>query len=378
MSNLSHLRSAHVSGRVLTVLTVLTAAGCGGGVTRGSAEQAVRATTRIAYYHAAISAGPSLITRDDGSLLDERRAEPFGAAIDSITGPVDFDRDPHNSLNKETDVTTGWSDHGARWLAPDTARWLTPDPPLKSPDPAFMTEPWGLHPYQYVKQNPIVFWDPDGRDDAPIFVLDCRSRCDENGLVHVSVPAAQSKPSTARRVVESAVAPVVTIASNKWTLIARAGTVSRLADGTKTVARFLPEAEKVAKPLRAVDGVLSAFFGATHAVQYHLADTQEEKEEHAGGAALNALSLTPLALPIALWGLFDSKMNARVGHAMQVASDAIAQPIDVEQMYRELRHMQRMEAARENARNKALPAATDWHDTSWQQQLPTRKLDGPR
>lgn len=124
-----------------------------------STSQALRATGRITYYHQAMVAGPSILTRGDGSILDERRDEPFGAAIDGQLAV-----DPHNALNKETDPSTGWSDHGARWLAPDTARWLTPDPPVKAPDPKFMSAPWGLHPYQYVFQNPILLWDPDGRE----------------------------------------------------------------------------------------------------------------------------------------------------------------------------------------------------------------------
>jgi RHS repeat-associated protein len=145
----------------------LVIAACGQGAAPRAVEPSARATTRIVYYHPAVAAGPSVITRGDGTVLDERRAEPFGAAIDGS-----YELDPHNVLNQETDVATGWSDHGARWLAPDTARWLTPDPPVKAPDPSFMGRPWALHPYQYVEQNPIASWDPDGRDKKGIDGID--------------------------------------------------------------------------------------------------------------------------------------------------------------------------------------------------------------
>jgi RHS repeat-associated protein len=72
--------------------------------------------------------------------------------------------EPHSLTNKPTDPTTGWSYHGARWMAPESGRWLTPDPPVKAPDPKFMGAPWSLHPYQYVEQNPVLYWDPDGRN----------------------------------------------------------------------------------------------------------------------------------------------------------------------------------------------------------------------
>src|SRR6185503_2019646 len=124
------------------------------------------------YYHTAVGAGPTLVTREDGGIHDERRYEPFGAGIDSASGPVDYGLDPHNILNKQSDEATGWSDHGARWMAPETARWLTPDPPVKKPDPKFMLEPWSLHPYQYASQNPVMFWDPDGRDHEILYDAD--------------------------------------------------------------------------------------------------------------------------------------------------------------------------------------------------------------
>jgi RHS repeat-associated protein len=143
-------------------------ASCGAAATSSESSHALRTTAKVVYYHPAFGAGPTVITRADGSVLDERRYEPFGAAI----GAIDFALDPHNLLNKETDATTGWSDHGARWLAPETARWLTPDPPVKAPDPKFMAQPWSLHPYQYVEQNPIVFWDPDGREPKPVNICE--------------------------------------------------------------------------------------------------------------------------------------------------------------------------------------------------------------
>lgn len=151
----------------VATLSALAMAGCGTAVTTEAA--ALRTTSATLYYHQTIGAGPSLITRGDGSVYDERRYEPFGAPIDArhdgVTAAVDYRRDAHNALNKLSDPTTGWSDHGARWNAPETARWLTPDPPVKAPDSKYMRSPWGLNPYQYVKQNPVLFWDPDGRDE---------------------------------------------------------------------------------------------------------------------------------------------------------------------------------------------------------------------
>jgi RHS repeat-associated protein len=139
----------------------------------GFGEKSVWVHQETLYFHHGVAPGPVMMTRDDGTVFSERRYEPFGQPIDNFeelvgggtqTGPIDFLAEPLNSLNKPTDPTTGFSYHGARWMASQTARWLTPDPIVKAPDPKFMSEPWGLHPYQYVEQNPVLYWDPDGRD----------------------------------------------------------------------------------------------------------------------------------------------------------------------------------------------------------------------
>jgi RHS repeat-associated protein len=148
-------------------LVVVT--GCGPSVaTQISALSGARAL----YFHHTYAAGPQLTTDASSQLHEDRRSEPFGAAIDALRDGVvqatDYRGDPLNSLNKFADPDTGWSYHGARWLAPDTALWHSPDPPTTAPDPKFMLQPWTLHPYQYVSQNPIAYWDPDGRDKTEV------------------------------------------------------------------------------------------------------------------------------------------------------------------------------------------------------------------
>jgi RHS repeat-associated protein len=149
------------------LVVAVTTSGCGT-LFGSSSEDAIWRVRRATYFHTGFAAGPVLITGDSGRIVDERRYEPFGQAIDSFreTGGffagIDYGLERLNGLNKPSDPRTGWSYHGARWMAPQTGRWLTPDPPVKAPDPAFMGAPWKLNPYHYADQNPILFWDPDG------------------------------------------------------------------------------------------------------------------------------------------------------------------------------------------------------------------------
>ncbi|WP_234069538.1 FG-GAP-like repeat-containing protein, partial [Myxococcus stipitatus] len=157
-----------------TVAVAMLGVGCESGLRASNvslSHDALWAATGTVYFQSGVSAGPALITREDGSVLEERRYEPFGAPIDayrefvgggSAVGAVDHEEEPLNALNKLTDPHTGWSDHGARWMAPELASWLTPDPPVKAPHGRFLLAPWDMHPYQYVRQNPVLYWDPDG------------------------------------------------------------------------------------------------------------------------------------------------------------------------------------------------------------------------
>ncbi|OJT20075.1 hypothetical protein BO221_33340 [Archangium sp. Cb G35] len=158
-----------------TLAVALVGVSCDAGLSASSFAkrgQALWSVGETVYFHQGIAAGPVMLTRQDGSVLEERRYEPFGAPIDafrelpsgSTVGDIDHQAEPLNVLNKQTDAHTGWSYHGARWMAPETTLWLTPDPPVKAPSGKFLEAPWDLHPYQFVRQNPVLYWDPDGQD----------------------------------------------------------------------------------------------------------------------------------------------------------------------------------------------------------------------
>lgn len=176
----SKAHPAWVRAAVPATFATFLLAACGGydtGASNARATAALWETRETLYFHTGASPGPTLMTDEHGRIAAERLYEPFGQPIESysetdageVFGTVQHGREPHNSLNKDTDPLSGWSYHGARWHSPQTARWLTPDPVVKGPQPALMESPWDLNPYSYARQDPVQFWDPDGRypDDSP-------------------------------------------------------------------------------------------------------------------------------------------------------------------------------------------------------------------
>ena len=166
------LRLLPARSRAAATAAALLACACSFGPSLGVEKHRLWGSPETTFLHAGVGAGPILYTDTTGQVVEERRYEPFGEEIDArvlqggtyVVGDPDLIARDLNVLNKRTEVTTGWSDHGVRWMAPETARWLTPDPPVKGPDPKFLEAPWALHPYQYVEQNPVAYWDPDGRE----------------------------------------------------------------------------------------------------------------------------------------------------------------------------------------------------------------------
>jgi len=65
---------------------------------------------------------------------------------------------PYQFSTKPYDETTGLSHFGYRFYAPSCGRWMTRDP---------LGEKAGLNLYEFVKNDPVSRWDPDGLDDCP-------------------------------------------------------------------------------------------------------------------------------------------------------------------------------------------------------------------
>ena len=156
MANLVHRAVA-----AAVAATCLTAC-----VGMGDAERTSRAATRhrssTTYFHYGTGAGPVIVSDDGGAVVHENRDSPFG--VSTVVSAAGAAGEPYGGLNQPVDPATGLSYHGARWYEPGAARWLTPDPPTKSPNARFALTPWDLHPYQYVRNNPVSYWDPDGRE----------------------------------------------------------------------------------------------------------------------------------------------------------------------------------------------------------------------
>lgn len=186
------------------VALVLHACGAGPAGT-SSLTGAATVAQHIVYFHSGIAPGPVLFTDESGAVVEERRYEPFGEPIDRLgpsgAGPVDFKGLDIGPLNKPVDPSTGWSYHGARWFASETGRWITNDPAVLTPDAGFAMNPWTLHPYAYVENDPISYWDPDGHrkerfvpDDGDgrwVTVPDHRPRSREGVEVPLGGPGAK-------------------------------------------------------------------------------------------------------------------------------------------------------------------------------------------
>ncbi|MDB5616721.1 SpvB/TcaC N-terminal domain-containing protein [Tardiphaga sp.] len=116
----------------------------------GSAEQLVR-------YQLANHLGSASLELDDSAaVISYEEYFPYGStAYQATDKTVKAAAKRYRFSGKERDEETGFSYHGARYYAPWIGRWTACDPIFR---PEFS------NCYEYVRSNPIVFYDPNGAE----------------------------------------------------------------------------------------------------------------------------------------------------------------------------------------------------------------------
>jgi RHS repeat-associated protein len=115
-----------------------------------------------------------------GNLISYEEYHPFGtSAYRAANSAFDVSLKRYRYTSKERDEETSLEYHGARYYAPWLARWT-------ATDPAGIAE--GVDLYLYVRENPIVLHDPDGR----------QPRRRRHGPTPPPAPAPARRPGSAR------------------------------------------------------------------------------------------------------------------------------------------------------------------------------------
>jgi len=90
-------------------------------------------------------------------VIEESNYYPFGLKHQGYNALAGNSAYKYGYNGKELQEATGWSDYGARFYMPDLGRWGVVDP-LAEKDRRWT-------PYRYAYNNPVIFIDPDGRNE---------------------------------------------------------------------------------------------------------------------------------------------------------------------------------------------------------------------
>jgi RHS repeat-associated protein len=110
------------------------------------------------YYHPDHLGSSSLITDNNGTLVQHIQYVPFGEVFVEERASASSWQTPYLFNAKELDDETGLYYYGARYYDPRTSVWL-------SVDPLADKKLW-MSSYVYCSNNPTNRVDPDGRDDT--------------------------------------------------------------------------------------------------------------------------------------------------------------------------------------------------------------------
>jgi RHS repeat-associated protein len=112
------------------------------------------------YYFSNHLGSTNVITDATGNVTEQSDYYPYGGEI-IVSGS---DTNHFKFTGKERDIESGLDDFGARHYSSTVGRFMTPDW-SRDPDPvpyADYENPQTLNLYQYVENNPLNAWDPDG------------------------------------------------------------------------------------------------------------------------------------------------------------------------------------------------------------------------
>jgi RHS repeat-associated protein len=110
----------------------------------------------VEYYHLDALGSVRAITDQSGTVIERHDYLPFGEEWNPQPSI-----DSRKFTGKERDTETGFDYFGARYLSPTTARFTTVDPVFTWEEN--LTDPQRWNRYAYVRNNPLRFVDPDGR-----------------------------------------------------------------------------------------------------------------------------------------------------------------------------------------------------------------------
>ncbi|MBA7616855.1 hypothetical protein ES703_24155 [subsurface metagenome] len=145
----------------------------------------------VYYYHPDHIGSTTYVTDSDGEEYEHLEYTPYGETW--IEEGTNLHIIGYKFTSKELDTETGLYYFGARYLDPQTSRWISPDPLLEKyllttdkeknnnlpgekdknlPGRGGVFNPHNLGNYHYSHQNPLKYFDPDGKVTTVIIVKD--------------------------------------------------------------------------------------------------------------------------------------------------------------------------------------------------------------
>jgi RHS repeat-associated protein len=95
------------------------------------------------------------VTQTKSSVIQQQDYYPFGLTFNSYSRENSVANDyKYNSKEEQNELGLGWLDYGARMYMPDIGRWEMID--------LFSVIENDVSPYNYVRNNPLKYIDPDG------------------------------------------------------------------------------------------------------------------------------------------------------------------------------------------------------------------------